>query len=121
MRKESAAFDFYNKQQVSKYHNYTTIGQYSQISDGFYRMYKEIGWEGTASGITNADQTKRGKIKRKVRGNGTGIQICRRTEVIERCMRVFLIPSCVGKGANGRQSKGSRVTVEMGGPRARTS
>jgi len=48
------------------HHNYTTIEQYSQISDGFYRMYKGIGWKGTTSGIINADQTKRGRIKRKV-------------------------------------------------------
>jgi len=104
MRKEGAAFDFYNKQQVSKYHNYTTIGQYSEISEGFYRIYnKGIGWKGTTSGITNADQTKqRGRCVEMVKG----IQVCRSTEGIGKCVRVSLIPSCVGKGAMGKGIKG---------------
>jgi len=48
MRKEGAAFDFYNKQQVSKYHNYTTIGQYSEISEGFFIVYTTRGLDGKA-------------------------------------------------------------------------
>jgi len=47
------------------HHNYTTIEQYSQISDGFYRMYGGLDGCDTTSGIINADQTKRGQVKRK--------------------------------------------------------
>jgi hypothetical protein len=68
--KEGAVFSFTTSFDV--HHSYPTIGQYSQISDGFYRMYKGIGWKGTTSGIINADQTKRGRIKRKVDGEGKG-------------------------------------------------
>lgn len=77
-------------------------------------MYKGVGWEDTTSGIINADQTKRGRIKRKVCCKGKGnpyVQMCR-GGMLKICTRVSLISSFVSKRATGRKSKGGRVTVD---------
>ena len=116
-RERRSSIRFYNKFRRT-HHNYTTIEQYSQISDGFYRMYKGTGWEGTTSGIMNADQTKRGRIERRVYGEDEGkpdLQMCRVgkgrvTDVSTRCTRVFLVSLFVDKRATG---KGRRVTVDQ--------
>jgi len=66
----------------------------------------------------NADQTKRGRIERRVYGKDEGkpdLQMCRGgkgrvTDVSTRCTRVFLVSLFVGKRATG---KGRRVTVDQ--------
>lgn len=116
------------------HHNYTTIEQYSQISDGFYRIYKGTGWGNTTGGIINADQTKLGGTKRKVYEKGKGdpdVQMCKggeggREKTLKICTRMSSIPLFVGEekrvtGKEIEERQSDSRPGEMGGRGARIS